>query len=156
MTKFRPLPSQQELHRLFDYSLVTGALYRKDDPTNRAGGLNTIGYRTINIENVRLLEHRVIYKWVTGVDPAEKEVDHINNVGDCNGWHNLRLGSHEQNSYNNPKKKGYCFDKQTGKWRATITVNGKQRSLGRHATEKQARAAYEKASRELHGEFSPL
>jgi len=38
--------------------------------------------------------------------------------------------------------KGYCFDKAKGKYRAQISINGKNKYLGLYNTPEQARAAY--------------
>lgn len=52
--------------------------------------------------------------------------------------------------------KGVCFDKQTGKWRAAIVVDGKTKRLGRHHDEIDAAMAYDDAASELFGEHARL
>jgi hypothetical protein len=52
--------------------------------------------------------------------------------------------------------KGVCFDKQTGKWRASIVVDYKSIQLGRHRDEIAAAEAYDDAARELFGEHARL
>jgi hypothetical protein len=52
--------------------------------------------------------------------------------------------------------KGVTFDKQTGKWRAKIRVEGKSHSLGRYADEIAAAQAYDEAARRLFGKYGWL
>jgi len=92
--------------------------------------------------------------------PEGFEVDHIDGDGLNNRKSNLRIATREQNRRNVALRpdntsgyKGVTFDKETGKWRAVIRVDGKQKKLGRFATPDQAHDAYAKASRTLHGEF---
>ena len=162
MTKFKPLPSQQELHRLFDYSVVTGELYWKVMLSSRGtvgsvvGKKNTgRGYKRLRINNVEYAQHRIIWCWVTGEDPAELEIDHKNNQRDCNAWHNLRKANRSQNTANTPGAKGFQKN-EWGRYHARIYKDNKFISLGMYATKAEARAAYEKASRDLHGEFSSV
>ena len=52
--------------------------------------------------------------------------------------------------------KGVCFDKQTGRWRVGIMVDGKNRCLGRFRDEIVAADAYDEAARELFGKHARL
>jgi hypothetical protein len=52
--------------------------------------------------------------------------------------------------------KGVCFDKQTGRWRVGIIVDGKNRCLGRFRDEIAAAQTYDEAARELFGEHARL
>jgi calcineurin-like phosphoesterase family protein len=49
--------------------------------------------------------------------------------------------------------KGVCFIKSVNKYVAMINVNKKRVYLGRYPTAEEASKAYEKASKELRGEF---
>ena len=159
MPKFKPLPSQQELHRLFDYSVVTGELYwklriGKSIKGQVAGYVGNKGHRTIQINKVSYGIHRIIWRYMTGQDPASLEIDHIDGVRNNNAWHNLRLATHTQNGRNRSGTKGWSI--ADGRYRARIRHNRKLISLGYYDTEAEARAAYEEASRKLHGEFSSV
>ena len=110
----------------------------------------------MSIGNIRFFEHRVIYKWVTGIDPEDKGVDHRNGIKDCNGWHNLRPATQMENISNSHNTKGYHWESARNKWRASIGHNNEVIFLGRYDTEAEARAAYEEASKRLHGEFSSV
>ena len=160
MPKPIPLPTQAELHRLFDYSFTTGELTRKVRTANNtkigdnAASKNKAGYLRVRINSKEYGAHRIVWRWVTGEDPGALQVDHINEIKDCNAWHNLRVATHTQNKQNTKKTKGYWLVKHTGKYQACIVVNGTSITLGCHATEAEAAAAYKKASLKYHGEFS--
>lgn len=90
-------------------------------------------------------------------------VDHVdgNKMNNCRA--NLRLATMSQNLCNRPAQKnntsgfkGACFDQRSGKWRATITLNGKHICIGRFATAEEAARAYDAKAIELHGEFARL
>lgn len=88
-------------------------------------------------------------------------VDHRNCYGLDNRRENIRFATHAQNNCNRRKRKnasskytGVIFDKQTGKWRARITANGKMLSLGRSISEIDAAKAYDAAAKKYYGEFA--
>ena len=160
MSKFKPLPTQQELHRLFDYSPVTGELYWKVMLSSR-GPVGSVvgkkktqfGYKRARIGGVEYMQHRLVWCWVTGEDPGELEIDHKNNWRDCNAWHNLRKATRSQNTMNTSGARG-IYRNKWGRWRAVISKDGTCYHLGMFALEAEARAAYAEAAKRLHGEFS--
>jgi hypothetical protein len=114
----------------------------------------------------RLLLHRE----VLGA-PSGTEVDHVNGDGlDCRRS-NLRLATNTQNHWNMGKRcdntsgfKGAFFLRSNKKpqkvrrkpWLAQIKANGQTIYLGYFATAEDAARAYDKAAKELHGEFARL
>lgn len=96
--------------------------------------------------------------------PPEMEVDHINGDKLDNRRENLRVCRHDQNlknmkmhKDNSTGFKGVRIYKPNGKFQARIrTPEGKSRSLGYFYTPEEAARAYDKAARELHGEFALL
>lgn len=89
-------------------------------------------------------------------------VDHRDHEGLNNTRTNLRLATRSQNSCNNKKTrgrsskyKGVSRDKR-GYWRAKIHFKGKHIFLGYFDNEIDAARAYDKAAKELHGEFAVL
>lgn len=105
--------------------------------------------------------HRVILERIIGrpLMPGEL-VDHIDGDGLNNRRANLRLATPKENMRNRKRAvtnksgyKGVTFFPRTGKWKASIGVDGKCISLGYFDTPQSAYAAYCKAGRELHGEF---
>ena len=93
--------------------------------------------------------------------PPGMVVDHIDGDGLNNSKKNLRICTQKNNCANRGANKnsasgikGVTYCKQTGKWRAVIEHQGKQKSLGRHSTIEGAKSAYQKESQMLHGEFA--
>jgi len=83
---------------------------------------------------------------------------------DLNGLNNVRTNLREctksdnmcnrgANRNNTSGFKGVCWDKQTSKWLAQITKDGKRKCLGRFASAEAAHRAYCVAAEALHGEF---
>lgn len=108
----------------------------------------------INGKLVRM--HRLIMDCPEGL-----EVDHKDGNGLNNQRLNLRLATSAENkcnklagSNNTSGFKGVCLYKPNNKWRAYITKNGKQHSLGYYSTKEEARAAYIAAMHRFHGEFA--
>ncbi len=127
--------------------------------SNRADGSVRAVYavRAIQVGNAQRLIHlhRVIMETPEGL-----EVDHIDGNGLNNQRSNLRNATRSQNlrnqgakSTNTSGRKGVSLDRQTGKWRARIWLEGKNRNLGSFNCPTAAALAYARASRELHGEF---
>lgn len=107
-------------------------------------------------ENKTISMHRLI------LGNSELVTDHIDGDGLNNTRKNLRRCTRQQNGRNQvvrtyPGKasryKGVFLDR---KWKAQITVNGKYKFLGRFENEIDAAHAYDKAAKELFGEFARL
>ena len=165
---YRTKVSAEDLWEAFEYSPLTGALIRRkgrpQDVGKRAGG-NTAshGYRAVQIKGQLLLEHAVIWCWVTGEwAPEGLEVDHKNRTRQDNSWNNLRIGTPGQNQANctarSHNKLGIKGVRVTacGKYQARIKVKHVQKHLGNFDTIEEASAAYKAAALELHGDFACL
>jgi hypothetical protein len=160
-----PLPTQERLQELFEYSVVTGLLYHRQGPRKGlpAGGQkgNSRGYAISWIDNVYYKTHRVIWVLVTGVDPATLDVDHKDGDRLNNAWHNLRLATRSQNlanqqtsSTNTSGFKGVTWQSSRQRWVAQIRHHGQLIHIGRYATPEEAHAAYMEAAHQLKGEFA--
>lgn len=105
--------------------------------------------------------HRRILGLPTYADDR-RDVDHINGDGLDNRRENLRIGTRSQNLANSASRggsseyKGVSFDKQTGRWKAQITINNVPRNLGRHDTPEQAALAYNIAADRAWGTYAVL
>lgn len=115
------------------------------------------GYRQIGIDGETHYAHRLAWLISTGEWPAG-EIDHRDGNRSNNALSNLREASKSSNMQNlrGPRVDsgsgllGVSLCKQTGRWRATIRVNGRQKSLGRFSSKDEAGAAYLEAKRSFH------
>ena len=135
-----------------DYPLlVSRKWFAVHDKNRRWYAATKIGKKTVKM-------HRFI------LDCAEMVLtDHINRDGLDNCRRNLRECNFSQNMANSIKRektsskfKGVGLDKDTGKWRARIRVNGDEIHLGRFNDESKAAAAYNAAALRVFGEFANL
>lgn len=157
--------SQNDIKDLFYYQ--DGELYWKEKRgTNSvqvpAGALTgTYKYRTIGFEGKRYYAHRLIYMLHHGYLP--KIVDHINRDRLDNRIENLRSVTPSESSRNckraKPPKSGYKGVTQSAngrKFHTKIALQRKNIFVGAFDTAEQAAKEYDKAARELHGEFAVL
>lgn len=133
-----------------------------------AGTISEHGKRGARVQYIRIsmygsdhYAHRLAWMFMNGPIPAGMEVDHINGDTLDNRIANLRLASHAQNGHNtglrrNNKSgvKGVSWVASRQKWVATITENGKMRSLGRFEDFDDAVAARRTAEEAYHGSFA--
>lgn len=172
-----PLPLLAELLRL---DLETGELYwlprsMKYFSTKRAcstwnarfankiaGYTDNAGYKRIcisqsGVKSRNYLSHRIIFFMVYGDQP--ETIDHIDMNPSNNKPSNLRAATLSQNGCNKgPHKDAITgvkgVDIRHGKYRARIRKDGKQIYLGIFETIEEAREAYWKAAKEIHGNFA--
>jgi hypothetical protein len=102
--------------------------------------------------------HRLIMGAAKG-----QTVDHINGNTLDNRRSNLRFATRSQQNMNKgvPSNntsgfKGAYLDKRDQRWAASIWINGEKKSLGYHDAAEDAARAYDRAARELFGEFASL
>jgi hypothetical protein len=108
----------------------------------------------------KIYMHRV----VVGAEAGGKtKVDHINGNKLDNRRSNLRECSHKENIRNQKLRtnnasgvRGVALLPKTGKWRARIMVDYKERHLGTFETKEQACDAYRLAAARYHGEFARI
>lgn len=178
----KPLPSLERLRELFDYDPETGELRWRVQSgegrsvfgfNNKCGGkiAGTVGVKGYLIIGIRYsgasaatyyLAHRIIWKLMTGDDPAD-QVDHEDTNKLNNRWRNLRPAENGPNIQNSRLRK----DNTSGakgvqlrvrgnyrRWRAIITANKKSTILGDFKTFEEAVAARAQAAERLHGQFA--
>lgn len=103
--------------------------------------------------------HRLILPGADG-----RHVDHVNGDTLDNRRENLRVASHTENTRNSsvPRNNTSGFKGVskatwvTGRWRATIRIDGKQAFLGVFDTPEEAAIAYDEAAKNHYGEFAHL
>lgn len=103
-----------------------------------------------------LLLHRLLV-------PDAPQVDHINGNGLDNRRANLRACTNAENQRNRGRSannksgyKGVRWHAASRRWRAQIVSDGQQRTLGHFYSPEAAARAYDRAARQLHGEFARL
>lgn len=118
------------------------------------------GRIVININKDKWLAHRVAWAIQTGAWPIAA-IDHIDRDHANNAFANLRSCTLQQNQFNRAANKGtltgvkgVSFDRQTGRYKAAMSLDYKTINLGRFDTVAEASRAYEKASARHHGEFA--
>ena len=168
MQNFTPLPPLGRVNELLFYDEATGRLHWKVPVArwikigDEAGTYNR-GAIDVTIDRVTYRAHRIIWLLVTEEDPGHLLIDHINGDFHDNRFSNLRLAAPWQNQCNQKVRidntsgsKGVTWDKNRSKWLAQLQVQGKHFFLGRYKTKEEARAAYQKAAHEYHGDFVRL
>lgn len=101
-----------------------------------------------------------LHRFLLGV-PDGVTVDHIDGDGLNNQKANLRMASHRQQTWNRKHRtgasspyKGVKKQKDSNRWTAWISHDGKSRYLGIFRTAKEAAHIFDAAARVLHGEFA--
>lgn len=160
-----PLPSQDELRRLFDYDPTTGVLRWRVTLSSRAvagsriGNPERNGYVQVRIHGILYLAHRVVWKLMTGIEPIE--VDHDNRKRNDMRWTNLREAAGRQRNLANQGArlknrlgvKGVHMT-PAGRFRAQCVIDGKTKHLGVFGTVEEANAAYIRCMRVHYGDFA--
>lgn len=116
-----------------------------------------IGYSVIKVNGEVFYAHRLAWLYVHG-EWAPKQLDHIDGNKVNNAIANLRLATASQNS---ARRKTYrsiapsrgVFPHGVG-FVARVHHAGKRHYLGYFKTAEAAKAAYEAAAKEIHGEFA--
>lgn len=170
--KIRVVPSQELLREFLVYDAETGFLYwRQRDQKwfpdvrasriwntknagNRAFKTKTAGYFSGGILGVNYLAHRVIWKYVHGIDPDQ--IDHINGNRTDNRLENLRdvpeVLNHRNQKLRSDNSTGAVgvTRRPSGRYRAQISLAGAGIYIGDFDTVEEASAARLAVSRE-HG-----
>jgi hypothetical protein len=157
----KPDLTREEVAEILSYCPETGVFTWKVNRRGKAkagtvaGSHGPHGYRRISIKDRPYLAHRLAFLLMTGAMPAG-DVDHINGVRDDNRFPNLRDVTQAMNMQNQRRaQKGsetglLGVSPHKGRFRATITVNGKNRKLGTFDSPQVAHRMYLAAKRLLH------
>lgn len=143
-----------------DTGIMTWRIFAsKRKPGDHAGAPDGHGYLHVGFKGRKYCAHRMAWaiyygRWPLGV------VDHINGVTTDNRIVNLREATVQQNSRyqgiarNNKTGFKGVSSRASGRFAATIYLNGKNVSLGVFGTKIEAALAYDKAARLHYGEFA--
>ena len=133
------------------------------------GNLSTVsGYARkknyLGQRDKEVLVHRLILEQKIGRPLLQTELcDHLDGNPQNNTRQNLRVATKEQNAYNSKIRKNntsgfrnvhWC--ERDKNWSTYINVNKKRKYLGIFSTPEEAYDVYCKASKQYHGDFSPV
>lgn len=160
--------TQDRLKELLDYNPETGLFSWRTDRNQNvktgdiAGTLQNKGYIHIHVNSKKYVAHRLAWLYIMGEWPKD-QIDHINQKRHDNRFINLRECSQSQNQGNqkihdNSKSgyKGVTWYKKYNKWMASISRNGKRKTLGYFNCKHDAAKIYNEKAREFWGEFAYL
>lgn len=169
--KRTPLPSQDYLRECFAYDPDTGVLTWRERPLSHfenpriqlgwntrhsntpAGALKAHGYRAVKLDRCMYLAHRLIWVLVVGEEPHV--IDHRNRNRADNRISNLRNVSPSENCHNQKPRNpeglpGVARASSPQRWRARISLGGRQIYLGRFDTPEEAHEAYKAAAQKYY------
>jgi hypothetical protein len=151
-----------------EYNIDTGIFTNKVTRSNCAklgevagNTYNTASskYSDIWLKGKHYAAHRLAWFYCFKEWP-ECYIDHIDGNKSNNALDNLRECTDNENKYNTKLRKdnsvgykGVSLDLRSSRYRAYITTNKKQKSLGYFSTAEEASEAYKRAAKELHGTF---
>lgn len=150
----------KRLRSMLRYDPATGALqWLVSRGKARAGDVLAVadsrGYMVVGVDGKRHYVHRIAWALMTGSEPAGV-VDHIDGNRSDNRWSNLRDVPVKLNAQNRHVPAGRSRTQVlgvrpfAGKYRAALSVEGRQRHLSTFDTVELASAAYLAAKRQLH------
>lgn len=142
----------KEVRLLLSYDQETGEFRRLVRTSMRirvgdvAGCGNGRGYILIRLKNKLYRAHRLAWLYVYGQWP-NIELDHIDGNRSNNAIANLREASHAENMQNLAMKRtnksgAVGVRRARGRWKAEISINGKNKCIGTFDTIEEARSAY--------------
>ena len=157
-------PTHERVREALDYDPETGLFTWLVRTSIRimagdvAGCPTQSGYWRIGLDGHDYQAHVLAWFWVHGEWPTN-DIDHIDGDGLNNRLDNLRDVPRNVNMHNvvapyqnnTSGYRGASFHRQSGKWRASIGVNGKRVHLGLFDTPEEAHAAYMAAKAEHNG-----
>ena len=161
------LLTHERLMAALSYEASTGEFYRRENSVSRwkvgarAGSRTDSGYLRVSIDKQAYKAHRLAWFYVYGEWPIG-QIDHINRDRTDNRIDNLREVSSSENKQNTTLSgrnksgfKGVSFIEKTGKWRAQIQHEKKNRFIGNYDTAEEASKAYVVVAGKLH-RFNPV
>jgi HNH endonuclease len=165
-SKYSILPPLDAVRDRLRYFPDTGEFCWREDrgpvkAGDPAGCLDTHGYVKIRLNYRLYYAHRIAYYLMTGEDPLEFQIDHVNLNRRDNRWVNLRKSDQPQNMWNTVRPstntsgiKGVSWNKTNQAWYGEIKRAGKKyRTLGCPTPEIAERELLEIRNK-LHGAFA--
>jgi hypothetical protein len=141
-----------------DIGLVQGHYWRVLKSPRRRAIYAARDVRDDDKKSHMILMHRLIAAAPNGTQVDHRDCDGLNNRR-CN----LRLCTHAENQRNTGLRsdntsgfKGVRFDKQVGRWRAEIRLDGKYKFLGHFDSPSLASEARHIVAAKIYGDFARL
>jgi HNH endonuclease len=160
--------SHDVLKSILHYEPNTG-VFTRIRPTNTRTKIGEIvgshsgsdGYLRVSVGGRLYMGHVLAWLYMTG-EYVVRGIDHKDTNRSNNAWSNLRKATFSQNCLNRSLRtdnalgmKGVYVDRsKSPSYRAQISIDGKQKCLGRFRTAEEAKAAYDAAAVKFHGEFA--
>ena len=155
------LPSFLQLRERFNYDPETGVITHRQFRKGSVAGYihKQHGYRIVKYRQVGYLAHRIAFKWMTGVDPFEFDIDHEDGDTSNNKWSNLRLATRSDNCTNRPVNRNnrlglkgvyYVSNGKYKKFRAEFRC----KHIGYYDTPEEAHQAYLQVSTQETNNFN--
>jgi hypothetical protein len=165
-----PLPPLSLVQERFSYDPETGVVTHKCHRFARfvgqPAGFSSGSFKEylnvcLSMDGVRkhYAVHRIAWLLLTGSDPGDFEIDHINGDPTDNRACNLRLATRRQNMRNqkhhrnNRLRSRGVHQKSNGRYAAAISCDGRRYHLGNYDTVEEASIAYRAAAVVAHGIF---
>lgn len=149
-----------ELLSKIHYDRQTGIFTDKKTGKIRGTFDESNGYYHLQINKKKYYAHRLAWFYVYGVWP-DLHIDHINGNRLDNSFLNLREATRSENQWNKSFSKsnrlgvkGVRWVANRGRFRATISIDGKYKNVGSFLTLEEAADAYDKAALEYFGEYA--
>lgn len=127
----------------------------------QAGTIDEKGYVRIKIARCPYKASRLAWLFITGNDPGNYQVDHIDGDKGNNRSNNLRLATNLENSHNKKKHrnntsgyKGVTWYARYRKWMASVVFKGKRYNVGYFDTPEEAALTLMLKRETLHKEFA--
>lgn len=158
----KPLPDPVYLRTLINYNPDTGVFHWLNRLKNKqAGTVDEKGYVRIKIDKCPYKASRIAWLFITGNDPGDYQIDHIDGDKGNNSKSNLRLATNLENSHNTRKNKnntsgykGVTWYARYSKWMASVVFKGKRHNVGYFDTPETAAQALKLKRETLHKEFT--
>jgi hypothetical protein len=97
-----------------------------------------------------------LHRWIFGIDDAKIQIDHINHKTLENTRENMSVVSQYENRQNLSNIKGYCLNRNEGKYVGYISVYKRHIHLGYFDTEAEASIAYKIAKLKYHEYYASV
>lgn len=130
-------------------------------PNNKDKDLHPRRVIKVGTKRKKVYLHKIIMERILN-RPLRKgeEVDHVDNNPLNNSRSNLRLATHQQNMWNQPRVsnntsgvKGVHWNIKEQKWQARTYIDGKRTHLGFFDSLEEAKRVYQDTTSKIRGEF---